>query len=127
MFSQRGKNASGGDSSEYHLINTSDPMNTSNSFRPNFLLDFENGEAYFGAGGIHLAADSSNTSIQLESGNVSGGNGSIATIDIDGATFQKVVSSSNPAANKRAELSIDGLSINMGIPKFYVNDEGMSY
>lgn len=127
MFSQRGKNASGGDSSEYHLINTSDPMNTSNSFRPNFLLDFENGEAYFGAGGIHLAADSSNTSIRLESGNVSGGNGSIATIDIDGATFQKVVSSSNPAANKRAELSIDGLSINMGIPKFYVNDEGMSY
>lgn len=127
MFSQRGKNSSGGDSSEYHLINTSDPMNTSNSFRPNFLLDFENGEAYFGAGGIHLAADSSNTSIQLESGNVSGGNGSIATIDIDGATFQKVVSSSNPAANKRAELSIDGLSINMGIPKFYVNDEGMSY
>lgn len=102
-------------------------MNTSNSFRPNFLLDFANGEAYFGAGGIHLAADSSNTSIQLESGNVSGGNGSIATIDIDGATFQKVVSSSNPAANKRAELSIDGLSINMGIPKFYVNDEGMSY
>ena len=127
MFSQRGKNASGGDSSEYHLINTSDPMNTSNSFRPNFLLDFANGEAYFGAGGIHLAADSSNTSIQLESGNVSGDNGSIATIDIDGATFQKVVSSSNPAANKRAELSIDGLSINMGIPKFYVNDEGMSY
>lgn len=127
MFSQRGKNASDGDSSEYHLINTSDPMNTSNSFRPNFLLDFANGEAYFGAGGIHLAADSSNTSIQLESGNVSGGNGSIATIDIDGATFQKVVSSSNPAANKRAELSIDGLSINMGIPKFYVNDEGMSY
>ena len=56
-----------------------------------------------------------------------GADGSIATIDIDGATFQKVVSSSNPAANKRAELSIDGLSINMGIPKFYVNDEGMSY
>ena len=127
MFSQRGKNASDGDSSEYHLINTSDPMNTSNSFRPNFLLDFANGEAYFGAGGIHLAADSSNTSIQLESGNVSGGSGSITTIDIDGATFQKVVSSSNPTANKRAELSIDGLSINMGIPKFYVNDEGMSY
>lgn len=61
MFSQRGKDASGGDSSEYHLINTSDPMNTSNSFRPNFLLDFENGEAYFGAGGIHLAADSENS------------------------------------------------------------------
>lgn len=65
MFSQRGKNASGSDSSEYHLINTSDPMNTSNSFRPNFLLDFENGEAYFGAGGIHLAADSENSQLQL--------------------------------------------------------------
>lgn len=65
MFSQRGKNASGGDSSEYHLIDTSDPMNTSNSFRPNFLLDFENGEAYFGAGGIHLAADSENSQLQL--------------------------------------------------------------
>lgn len=65
MFSQRGKNASGGDSSEYHLINTSDPMNTSNSFRPNFLLDFENGVAYFGAGGIHLAADSENSQLQL--------------------------------------------------------------
>lgn len=67
MFSQRGKNASGGDSSEYHLINTSDPMNTSNSFRPNFLLDFENGEAYFGAGGIHLAADSENSALELTS------------------------------------------------------------
>lgn len=65
MFSQRGKNASGGDSPEYHLINTSDPMNTSNSFRPNFLLDFDNGEAYFGAGGIHLAADSENSQLQL--------------------------------------------------------------
>lgn len=65
MFSQRGKDASGGDSSEYHLINTSDPMNTSNSFRPNFLLDFANGEAYFGAGGIHLAADSENSQLQL--------------------------------------------------------------
>lgn len=65
MFSQRGKNASGGDSPEYHLINTSAPMNTSNSFRPNFLLDFENGEAYFGAGGIHLAADSENSQLQL--------------------------------------------------------------
>lgn len=65
MFSQRGKNASGSDSSEYHLINTSNPMNPSNQFRPNFLLDFKNGEAYFGAGGIHLAADSENSQLQL--------------------------------------------------------------
>jgi hypothetical protein len=36
-------------------------MNGSKNFTPNFLLDFETGEAYFGAGGIHLAADSENS------------------------------------------------------------------
>lgn len=68
MFSQRGKDASGGDSSRYDLIDASssaNAMNSSNQFRPNFLLDFENGEAYFGAGGIHLAADSENSQLQL--------------------------------------------------------------
>lgn len=68
MFSQRGKNSSGGDSSRYELIDASssaNAMNPSNEFRPNFLLDFETGEAYFGAGGIHLAADSENSQLQL--------------------------------------------------------------
>ena len=68
MFSQRGKDASGGNSSRYDLIDASsaeNAMNPSNQFRPNFLLDFENGEAYFGAGGIHLAADSENSQLQL--------------------------------------------------------------
>lgn len=68
MFSQRGKNSSGGDSSRYELIDASssaNAMNPSNQFRPNFLLDFETGEAYFGAGGIHLAADSENSQLQL--------------------------------------------------------------
>lgn len=68
MFSQRGKNSSGGDSSRYELIDASssaNAMNPSNQFRPNFLLDFESGEAYFGAGGIHLAADSENSQLQL--------------------------------------------------------------
>lgn len=97
MFSQRGKNASGGDSSEYHLINTSDPMNTSNSFRPNFLLDFENGEAYFGAGGIHLAADSESSSINISS------------------------SSNNTAIDK------DGINMTMGNTSFTVNDQGIYY
>lgn len=127
MFSQRGKNASGGDSSEYHLINTSDPMNTSNSFRPNFLLDFENGEAYFGAGGIHLAADSANSLIQLISGNPAAGFGSAASMDLEGIGFDKVVATSNPTANRSAELSINGLSINMGIPRFSVNEDGMTF
>lgn len=127
MFSQRGKNASGGDSSEYHLINTSDPMNTSNSFRPNFLLDFENGEAYFGAGGIHLAADSANSLIQLISGNPAVGSGSAASMDLEGIGFDKVVATSNPTANRSAKLSINGLSVNMGIPRFSVNEDGMTF
>lgn len=127
MFSQRGKNASGGDSSEYHLINTSDPMNTSNSFRPNFLLDFENGEAYFGAGGIHLAADSANSLIQLISGNPAAGFGSAASMNLKGIGFDKVVATSNPTANRSAELSINGLSVNMGIPRFSVNEDGMTF
>ena len=69
MFSQRGKNASNEDSSQYQLINTDDPMNTSNAFRPNFLLDFANGEAYFGAGGVHLAANGADTSIEVVNNN----------------------------------------------------------
>ena len=89
MFSQRGKNASGGDSSEYHLINTSDPMNTSNSFRPNFLLDFENGEAYFGAGGIHLAADSENSQLQLTT--------SDTKLTLDGSGLSMINNSSSGA------------------------------
>lgn len=127
MFSQRGKNASGGDSSEYHLINTSDPMNTSNSFRPNFLLDFKNGEAYFGAGGIHLAADSANSLIQLISGNPAAGFGSAASMNLEGIGFDKVVATSNPTANRSAKLSINGLSVNMGIPRFSVNEDGMTF
>lgn len=127
MFSQRGKNASGGDSSEYHLINTSDPMNTSNSFRPNFLLDLENGEAYFGAGGIHLAADSANSLIQLISGNPAAGFGSAASMNLEGIGFDKVVATSNPTANRSAKLSINGLSVNMGIPRFSVNEDGMTF
>lgn len=89
MFSQRGKNASGGDSSEYHLINTPDPMNTSNSFRPNFLLDFENGEAYFGAGGIHLAADSENSQLQLTT--------SDTKLTLDGSGLSMINNSSSGA------------------------------
>ena len=89
MFSQRGKNASGGDSSEYHLINTSDPMNTSNSFRPNFLLDFEDGEAYFGAGGIHLAADSENSQLQLTT--------SDTKLTLDGSGLSMINNSSSGA------------------------------
>lgn len=64
MFSQRGKNSQGGDAANYEVLTTHDPnnpitttniMNGSTGFTPNFLLDFATGEAYFNAGGVHLS------------------------------------------------------------------------
>lgn len=92
MFSQRGKDASGGDSSRYDLIDASssaNAMNSSNQFRPNFLLDFENGEAYFGAGGIHLAADSENSQLQLTT--------SDTKLTLDGSGLSMINNSSSGA------------------------------
>lgn len=72
MFSQRGKNASNADVSNYEDINVTKGqpndhvMDTTNSFRPNMMIDFATGDAYFGAGGIHLAADESESSIVLK-------------------------------------------------------------
>ena len=131
MFSQRGKNASGGDSSEYHLINTSDPMNTSNSFRPNFLLDFENGEAYFGAGDIHLAADSSSSEITIK--NSSGTLGTKTQVSNEGIsvtryTEQSGVLVTNPMI---AKISESGLIANAGgssgqFVQLLVNEDGVA-
>ena len=92
MFSQRGKDASGGDSSRYDLIDASssaNAMNSSNQFRPNFLLDFETGEAYFGAGGIHLAADSENSQLQLTT--------SDTKLTLDGSGLSMINNSSSGA------------------------------
>lgn len=92
MFSQRGKNSSGGDSSRYELIDASsaaNAMNPSNQFRPNFLLDFESGEAYFGAGGIHLAADSENSQLQLTT--------SDTKLTLDGSGLSMINNSSSGA------------------------------
>ena len=127
MFSQRGKNASGGDSSEYHLINTSDPMNTSNSFRPNFLLDFENGEAYFGAGGVHLAADSNNSSITLSNADSSSG-GSTTTLDLHGFSHSKI-DNSNSSNNVSMQLNDSGLLMftKGSSNAFAVNNSGLDY
>ena len=127
MFSQRGKNASGGDSSEYHLINTSDPMNTSNSFRPNFLLDFENGEAYFGAGGVHLAADSNYSSITLSNADSSSG-GSTTTLDLHGFSHLKI-DNSNSSNNVSMQLNDSGLLMftKGSSNAFTVNNSGLDY
>lgn len=118
MFSQRGKNASGGDSSEYHLINTSDPMNTSNSFRPNFLLDFENGEAYFGAGGIHLAADADNTELELTSSNTK--------ITLDGSGISMINNTSSGALSTVGTyIKKNNISQLTGDYQFKLDSDGM--
>ena len=118
MFSQRGKNASGGDSSEYHLINTSDPMNTSNSFRPNFLLDFENGEAYFGAGGIHLAADSENSQLQLTT--------SDTKLTLDGSGLSMINNSSSGALSTSGTyIKKNNISQLTGDYQFKLDSTGM--
>ena len=57
VFSQQGKNASNGNTSSYENFNTEDPMNTSNSFRPNICLDLKTGEAWFGAGAVYINED----------------------------------------------------------------------
>lgn len=118
MFSQRGKNASGGDSSEYHLINTSDPMNTSNSFRPNFLLDFENGEAYFGAGGMHLAADADNTELELTS--------SDTKITLDGSGISMINNTSSGALSTVGTyIKKNNISQFTGDYQFKLDSDGM--
>lgn len=118
MFSQRGKNASDGDSSEYHLINTSDPMNTSNSFRPNFLLDFENGEAYFGAGGIHLAADADNTELELTS--------SDTKITLDGSGISMINNTSSGALSTVGTyIKKNNISQLTGDYQFKLDSDGM--
>lgn len=118
MFSQRGKNASDGDSSEYHLINTSDPMNTSNSFRPNFLLDFENGEAYFGAGGIHLAADVDNTELELTS--------SDTKITLDGSGISMINNTSSGALSTVGTyIKKNNISQLTGDYQFKLDSDGM--
>nr|UWI13322.1 MAG: hypothetical protein [Bacteriophage sp.] len=61
------------------------------------MLDFKNGEAYFGAGGIHLAADSENSSISISS------------------------SSSNTNIDKY------GINMTMGNTSFTVNNQGVYY
>lgn len=54
MFSQQGKNSSGGTSTNYEDFNPSNPMSTSNSFRPNVCINFNTGEAWFGAGKVNF-------------------------------------------------------------------------
>lgn len=67
MFSQQGITASGAATSAYNNFNASDPYNNSNSFRPNLCLNLVTGEAWFGAGAIHLYKDGTGA-ISMSSG-----------------------------------------------------------
>ena len=108
----------GADSSQYQNINTSDPMNTSNSFRPNFLLDFENGEAYFGAGGIHLAADADNTELELTS--------SDTKITLDGSGISMINNTSSGALSTVGTyIKKNNISQLTGDYQFKLDSDGM--
>ena len=68
VFSTQGKNSSGGASNSYEEFNHNNPMSTSNSFRPNYCLNCETGEIWFGAGSSHFDPDGSG---ELANGNIS--------------------------------------------------------
>ena len=55
MFSQQG----GGTTGNFEDFNPDDPLNNSNKFIPNICINFNTGEAWFGAGSTHLAIDGS--------------------------------------------------------------------
>jgi hypothetical protein len=55
MFSQQG----GGTTGNFEDFNPDDPLNNSNKFIPNICINFNTGEAWFGAGSTHLARDGS--------------------------------------------------------------------
>ena len=74
MFSQRGKDLNGSDSSKYQNIDINNPMNPNKSgvassevFIPNFLLDFSKGDAYFCGGGLELTGNAANAKVALSS------------------------------------------------------------
>jgi len=67
VFSMYGKNSSDGTTNSYDEFKKSDPMNTNNSFRPNYLLNCETGEVWLGAGSSYFNDDGSG---QLANGNI---------------------------------------------------------
>ena len=67
VFSMYGKNSSDGTTNSYDEFKKSDPMNTSNSFRPNYLLNCETGEVWLGAGSSYFNDDGSGS---LANGNI---------------------------------------------------------
>lgn len=69
MFSQNGINANGDPTTgtEYQHFNHSNPYLETNAFRPNLCFNLVTGEAWFGAGAIHLYKDGTGA-ISMSSG-----------------------------------------------------------
>lgn len=88
MFSQRGHDSSGADSTHYEKIQPDRPMhpnfstlNPTDYFIPNMLLDFDNGDAYFCGGNVELlgsgdtmkmsmTSKTDNSKVELEPGSL---------------------------------------------------------
>lgn len=69
VFSMQGINASGGTSHDYENFNSSNPMSSSNSFRPNYCLNCRTGEMWIGkAGASNFSSDGSG---YIANGNIS--------------------------------------------------------
>lgn len=69
VFSMQGVNASGGTSNSYENFNSSNPMSSSNSFRPNYCLNCRTGEMWIGkAGASNFSSDGSG---YIANGNIS--------------------------------------------------------
>lgn len=136
MFSQQGINSTGGFSNEYQKINMSNNgqnvYNESNAFRPNMLLNFLTGEAYFAAGGIHLGKYPETTKIELstKTGQIT----STTKIDKDGFIINKSNDSGLISIPVAAKLDKTGLSANVYTGDLYeranhfnVDKDGMSF
>lgn len=109
VFSTQGKNSSGGISNEYENFNHGNPMSTSNSFRPNYCLNCETGEIWFGAGTSHFDPDGSG---ELAKGNISWtSNGNLTvtgTVNASGGTIGGWTISNDVLTSQDGEVWLNG-------------------
>lgn len=109
MFSQRGKDSSGIDSSHYEKIDPQNPYKTGAEFTPNFLLDFAKGDAYFANGDIALTSDTTNTSFKVKGTNFS------FQVDKDGLVVESTSSNELGAQEKEQFLVKPSKGVLIGV------------
>lgn len=71
-FSQYGMDRNGNDTNNYRGLNYSDPMDPDNAFRPNILLDWKRGDAFFRKATLYECASVGQGYISLPGGGVTG-------------------------------------------------------